>query len=341
MDVAILGSGPVGCATAAVATQCGHAVRLVRPRGEAAARLRRLRLEGAVEADIALPFAEGIEAVDGARVVVLAVPATAYRDVLPALTSVMRPEATVIFSGGLSLAPLWLSERLPASCGVVAWGTTLATASFLAPDVVRVGTVRARFDVAPLPPERSQAALDLCTALFGDRFDLAQGGVLASALSNINPIAHAAQVLTNLSRIDRAETWPLFGCFTESGAGMCLAMDAERLALAKACGVAVRSIEAHYHLSYHVPQGPLAGMAAAMQARGLGPHGPTTLSHRYIDEDMPFGLAFLEALGAARGVPTPALSGALTLLAAAAGRDLRRRNWLLPELRLGALSGTG
>ena len=64
----------------------------------------------------------------------------------------------------------------------------------------------------------------------------------------------------------------------------------------------------------------------------MGPNGPITLRHRYVEEDMPFGLAFLEAMGAAAGVPTPAVSGALTLLGAASGQDLRAANWLLFEL---------
>lgn len=339
MQVAILGTGPVGCATAAVAAQHGHAVRLVRPRGAAPARGRRLRFQGALEAELDIPWAEGIGAVAGAAAVVLAIPGTAYRDVLPALAAAAERGMTIIFGGALSLAPLWLAQRVPAGCNVVAWGTTLATGSVVAPDLLRVGTVRARFDIAPLAPADPQAALGVCAALFGDRFDLAAGGVVASALSNINPIAHAAQVTTNLSRIDKGEAWPLFGCFTESGAAMCRALDAERMAIAAAYGASVRSIETHYHLSYHVPLGPLATMVAEMQARGLGPNGPTTLRHRYVEEDMPFGLAFLEAAGEAAGVPTPAISGALTLLGAAAGQDLRAANWLLPDLPLRALCG--
>ena len=56
---------------------------------------------------------------------------------------------------------------------------------------------------------------------------------------------------------------------------------------------------------------------------------------------MPFGLACLEAAGEAAGVPTPAISGALTLLGAVAGQDLRAANWLLPDRPLRALCGAG
>jgi opine dehydrogenase len=54
--------------------------------------------------------------------------------------------------------------------------------------------------------------------LFGDRFTL--GNILASALLNVNPVARAAEVLPNLSRIDKRESWPLFGNPTPSAARM-------------------------------------------------------------------------------------------------------------------------
>ncbi len=331
MRVAVLGAGPVGMATAAVLSRGGHDIRLVRPRGEAAERALTVRLAVAMEGEATLPLVEGIAGIAGHEVVVLAIPGTAYRAVLPALADAVAPGATVIFGGALPLAPVWLARRLGGRAGVIAWGTTLATASRQADGTLRVGTIRARFDIAPLPPADPAASLALCRTLFGDRFGLAEGGVLASALSNINPIAHAAQVLPNLSRIDRREDWPLFGNFTESACAICLALDAERLAVARGFGIAVRDIATHYHLSYHVPLGPLAGIAAEMQKRGLGPLGPKTLPHRYVQEDMPFGLAFLEAAGRRAGVPTPAVSGALTLLSAAVGQDLRAANFLLRE----------
>lgn len=334
MRVAVLGSGPVGRATAGALAGQGHAVRLIRPRGAAPEHPLPLHFQGALDASMTIPLAEGIDAIGDAEAVVLAIPATAYRDVLPPLARLARPGSSIVFGGALSLAPLWLARQAAAGVAVIAWGTTLATASLLGGDAVRVGTIRARFDIAPLPPADPAAALALCGALFGDRFDLASGGALASALSNVNPIAHAAQVMGNLTRIDRQEAWPLFGCFTESVAAICAALDAERMAIAAAFGVEVRSIQTHYHLSYHVPLGPIAAMVAAMEARGLGPNGPTTLRHRYVEEDMPFGLAFLEALGRAADVATPALSGALALLGAAVGQDLRAPNWLIGALGL-------
>ena len=57
-----------------------------------------------------------------------------------------------------------------------------------------------------------------CRDLFGDRFTL--GNILASALLNVNPVARAAEVLPNLSRIDKRESWPLFGNPTPSAARM-------------------------------------------------------------------------------------------------------------------------
>ena len=47
----------------------------------------------------------------------------------------------------------------------------------------------------------------------------------------------------------------------------------------------------------------LDAMAAEIDRRGMGPNGPDQLEHRYVIEDAPFGLVFMEAL--ARIAPRP------------------------------------
>src|SRR5262249_15266453 len=161
-----------------------------------------------------------------------------------------------------------------------------------------------------------------CRTLFGDRFTLADD-VLAVALANVNPIAHAAEVLPNLTRIDRQEEWPLFHNLTVSGARILAALDAERLGIAPALGKPGRAIEEHYRLSYHVDGADIAAIAEAIHHKYPAPAGPKTLDHRYVVEDVPYGLVFLEALARCAGVDVPNISGAIALLASACGRDFR------------------
>jgi opine dehydrogenase len=270
---------------------------------------------------------------------VIALPGYAYPDVLPQVLPVLQTDQTLIFGGALSLAPLWIYERardrnvFPL---IVGWGTTLATARRSQQADVEINTIRARFEAAALPATRGAPALERCVALFGDRVTLVDN-MLVTALSNVNPVAHAAQALTNLTRMERGEHWLLFDCLTPAAARICEAIDHERIAIARALGLTVRSIEEHYRLSYHVTQATVADIARAIHARDGAPPGPKTLEHRYILEDMPYGLAVYERLAAVVNVPVPVMSAAITLAQAAYGRDFRRENALLCELGIDRL----
>lgn len=336
MRIAVLGAGPIGALSAALAARGGHEVALVSPRGAprlGAAQGGRIawRCAGGLAWEGEAALLDGLADLADWPVVLLAIPGDAYPAVLPGLKAVLRPGQTVICGGALSLAPLWLAERTPAE--IVAWGTTLGTARILPDRSVQVGTLRGRFEQAALPAARAEALLALTQDLFGDHFTPV-GSLLVPLLSNINPVAHAGQVIPNLSRIERGETWQLFDHFRATGARIAGAIDAERIAVAAAFGVQVRSLARHYHLSYHVPEGSIAEIAAAIEARGLAPRGPAKLAHRYLDEDIPFGLVVYETLGALAGVPTPMLSAAITLLSRAADRPFRTLNPLLGELGL-------
>ncbi len=346
--VAIVGAGAIGRATAAYLAHHGHRPALWSPSGEKTAPLvraaaargqpdpRRGRLvyEGVLAGTAEIDVLAGAEELAGYDVVVVALPGHAYAAVLPGVVPYLHAGQTVIVSGALSLVPLWLSESAGAPGArptVAAWGTTLATARITGEARVLINTVRAQFEVAAIPAHAGEAARAACSALFGDRFVLVDN-ILATALLNVNPVAHAAEVLPNITRIECREDWPLFQYMTPAAARICEAIDGERLAIARGFGIEVRSIEEHYHLSYHVPRGSVAEIAAAIHAKYGGPPGPTTLEHRYLLEDVPYGLVFYEALARVVATPVPNLAAAITLLSTAYGRDFRCDNPLLVEM---------
>ena len=341
MRLAIIGAGPVGALSAVLAAAHGHDVAVWCPRGaprvghRTGARLT-IRCVGALAGEADAAMLDGPAALADWPNLLLAIPGDAYPQILPMILPVLSDGHVVVCGGALSLAPLWLAERATAQGrqpGIVAWGTTLGTGRILPGRDVQVGTIRARFELAALPAARLGELAALCAALFGDRFDAA-GSLLVPLLSNINPVAHAGQTIPNLSRIERGEAWQLFECFGNAGARIAEAIDAERCAVARAFGMRVRSLARHYHLSYHVPEGSVASIAAAIEAGGRGPGGPARFMHRYFEEDIPFGLAVYETLGRIAAVATPNLSSCLTVLSTALDRPFRSLNPLLDQLGL-------
>lgn len=348
-SVAIVGAGPVARASAVLLVRNGHAAALWSPSGRktaalapAAAGRARLPYTGCISGGIEVGIITDPAQLAQHDVVLVAVPGNAYPAILPRITPHLHAAQTVIVSGALSMAPLWLYERSGkpgARPLLVSWGTTIATARLPNPAGVQVNTVRTRFEAAALPEYRGDEALAICRELFGDHFSPAP--LLATALLNVNPVAHVAEVLPNLTRIDRREAWSLFGCLTPSAARLGEAIDLERQAIARAYGLEVRSIQEHTHLSYHVPLGSYAEMAAAIDAGGGSPLGPVTLEHRYLLEDVPYGLVFYEALAAIAGVAVPNISASITLFSTVSGHDFRNENPLLRELALDRLSPSG
>jgi len=213
------------------------------------------------------------------------------------------------------------------------WGTTLLTARQQSETSVKINTVRQKVDIATLPQSAIDQGLALCTKLFGDRF-VARDGLLAIALSNLNPQNHLGIALLNLTRMEKGEAWGQGEHVTPAVGSVIESLDAERLAIAETFGLSVRTVFEHFSLSFHVPMGSVSEMNQQMHSEGRGGMGPSTIDSRYIFEDVPFGLVPTALLGRMTGKPAVLHEAGTTLLAAATGRDLSAENDLLSELAL-------
>ena len=337
MRVAILGAGAIAFGTAALLCRDGHQPVLWSPSGRRTAALSEgapLHASGAIEGSFRPLVAAGCEeAIGAAEAVLIAVPGYAHRRVLDQAAPHLRADQVVIYSSHMSFGALYLGRLLAArgvEVPIVALGTTLVTGRQPGPAAVAVGSVRARLDAAVLPSRAAQA-MAVCRRLFGDRF-VERDGLLAIALSNLNPQNHLAIALCNLTRMEKGEDWSQNGNITPAVATLIEALDGERLAIAAAFGVQVRTIREHFHLSFDVPMGSLAEMTAILAARPGDTRGPATLDTRYVTEDVPFGLVPTLRLAELAGVAVPLHAGGVAIVSALYGRDFAAENDILPAL---------
>lgn len=338
MRVSILGAGAAAYGAAAQLLIGGHDPLLWSPSGQSTVELAAgapLRAIGAIETSCRPRIAQSAkEAVTGSDVVMLAMPGNAHKLALEATAEHLRADQPVIISSHASFGALYLS-RLLAERGVkapiVAWGTTLTTGRRTSPTEVTVNSLRSKIDIATVPEAELEAGHALCTALFGGRF-VKRDGLLAIALSNLNPQNHLAIALFNLTRMEHGERWGQAENVTPAVGRVMEMLDAERLAIAKAFDVSVRTIKEHYAFSYQLPVASIAEMNAELHRRGNGGFGPTTLNSRYVLEDAPFGLLPTILLGRLAGQPARLHEAGLTMLSAAYGRDFVKDNDLLPAL---------
>ena len=339
MKVGIAGAGGIGFASAAWLAHGGHTVCLWSPRGASADGLRAgpLRSSGVLETEARVEVADSAQALCGfADVLLLAVPVNGHRAVMDQLLPHLRDAQAVIVSSMASLSALYLAEAARArGCDVTvaSFGTTVLTARRDGPDHVRIMTRRPALGVSALPMSRTQATVVLCGKLFGDGFS-AHENVLASALTNINPAAHGPLALFNWTRIERAENWPQYHYMTPSVAAVIEKLDGERLALARAFGLQVRTIERHFAESFSTTSERLADIAAELHAKRGGPPGPTDMGTRFLSEDVPYGLVFCAELGRIAGVAMPATQTVIAAASLLANRDFAAENDLIEPLRL-------
>lgn len=344
LTVGIAGAGAVAFATAACLENAGHRAILWSPSGKSTARLaagEALTAKGALDGQ----FHPGVvvsaqDLVASADLVLVALPGYGHKAVLDAISPYLRDGQPVIISSHASFGALYLLRqvarrgvRLP----VTVWGTTLATARQPDRATVLVNTIRSKIDVATVPVARAAEGLALCRTLFGDCF-VPRDDLLAISLSNLNPQNHMGIALCNMTRMEHGETWSQGGNVTPNVGRLMEALDAERVAIATALGLKVRTIFEHYYLSYHVPVAPIAEMNAELHRKGIGGQGPATADSRYVTEDVPYGLAVTAALGKMAGHPAVLHQAGVDLFSAMYGRDFLAENTLLTEIGLDRLT---
>ncbi len=344
MRVGILGAGAVAYGTAAYLAQAGHEPILWSPSGKRTVELAAgtpLTATNAIEG----VFKPGVasccaDAVVDADAVVIALPGYAHKMALEAAAPHVREGQPIIISSHMSFGALYLSKLLAArgvQASIIAWGTTLTTGRQSSLSEVNVMTVRQKLDLATVPESAIDAGQALCSKIFGDRF-VKRDGLLAIALSNLNPQNHLGIALLNLTRMERGEDWGQGENVTPTVGRLIEALDLERLAIAKSFGLTVRTVQEHFSLSFHVPMGGVSEMNQEMHRQGRGGMGPKTVDSRYVLEDVPFGLLPTTLLGRLAGVPATLHESGITLLSAAYGREFSLENDLLSELDLKDMS---
>lgn len=347
--IAIVGAGAGGCAAAAHLGQLGFETRLYSASEEALAPLRAIggvRYEGVLGegfTPIARITRDPAEALDGAEVVMLVSPAHRHETWVSAIAPHLRPEQVLFVSPGhtLLLIPTVLRRhgiRAPVFCET-------ATLPYMCrrpePPTVRIFRVSKFMIFSAFPGKETPRLHEIIRTVYPTIRPHAS--LLDTLFPYGNAIHHPPSTLANAGRIEATggDFYFYYDGITPSVGCLIDAVDRERRAVAAALGATpMPFVELFYAMGYTTEAAYRTGLAYEAFHQSEPDRwikAPTTLDHRYLLEDVPYGVVPYSELGRLAGVPTPVIDATIHLASTAMGRDFRAAGLTLERLGLGGV----
>jgi opine dehydrogenase len=163
------------------------------------------------------------------------------------------------------------------------------------------------------------------------------GNALSGALMNAGPIIHPPLILMNAGPLEASDKYDIHNEGTQPAVrAVTDRLDAERIAVREALGFGAP----HYPLKDHYTSDRwMYGDAHKKLVQSGDWREPVPLrEHRYMTEDVVFGLAFLVSVARWARVPAPIAEGLLAVAGGILGKDLTQGERTLRALGLAELS---
>jgi opine dehydrogenase len=334
MRIAVLGGGHGAYAAAADLTEQGHEVRHWRRKAaELSSKITLIDEKGS--RPVTVNSAKRIEdAVGRAELILIPGPATAQMDIARAMAPHVRDGQVVFLPpgtfGSYAMAQVVKAKLLWAETGTLPW-----LARKRGPSEVAI-TIRAvRLPTGVYPATEKDRAITVIRKAFPSVESC--GNALSGALMNAGPIIHPPLILMNAGPLEASGDYDIHSEGTQPAIrAVTDRLDQERIALREALGFGAP----HYPLKDHYTSDRwMYGDAHKKLVKSGDWREPVPLrEHRYMTEDVAFGLAFLVSVARWAKVPAPVAEGLLAIAAAILDKDLTQGERTLRALGLAELS---
>lgn len=351
LQITVIGAGHGGKAMAADLAARGYAVRLYNRTYENIEVI-------AIRRGIEITFEDGrrdigylrcvtsniAEAIAGAQLIMVVVPASAHRDIALACAPHLKDEQVIVLNPGRTGGAFEFRQVLH-EAGCTADVTIAEAETFLfasrseGPAEAHIFRRKNTLPLAALPATQTEAVLSLVQEVY-PQF-IAARNVLYTSLNNMGAIFHPALTLLNAGWIEATGgdfefyidgVTPSIGRILER-------LDRERVTVATAMGVRAQSAQEWLARAYSA-HGDTLHEAIHANPGYKGITAPRTLRHRYIFEDVPYSLVPIAELGRRFGVDVVGMEAMIQLACILHGTDYRHRGRTLKRMGLEGLSLT-
>lgn len=273
------------------------------------------------------------------KVIMVTTPSSAHRDIAKILAGHVDESYVVILNPGRTFGVLdfmrVLRENGCRSLPLIAETQTIVyTCRRDASNGVTLYALKDGVKIAAYDRLDTMRVLSYLPACIRDHFIPAQSFVETS-LGNVGMILHCVPVLMNVGWIEnkKVDFKYYYDGISPTIAGILEQLDAERLAVADVMGYPVESLSEWLVRTYHT-QGSNLFERLQNNACYHEIDAPADIHHRYIEEDVPNGLAALESAGAYFGVKTPVTTTVIDFANLVMRTDYRKTGRDYAELHL-------
>jgi opine dehydrogenase len=291
---------------------------------------------------LALVTSDMQDALAGADVIMVVVPSSAHAAIAAAAAPHLRDGQIVVLHpgrtcGALEFAKVLADRSCLADVTVAEAETFLYASRSDGPAQTRIFRIKEAVPLAALPATRTQRVLEALRDAYPQYIDGVN--VLHTGLNNMGAIFHPALTLLNAGRIESTHGDFQFYIdgVTPSVAGVLEVLDRERVTVAASLGIRARSAMDWLEMAYNA-SGANLNEAIHNQPGYYGIKAPSTLSHRYIFEDVPMSLVPIAALGQHYGVSVRGMDSIIQLACIIHKTDYWRRGRTPAKLGLAQLS---
>jgi opine dehydrogenase len=344
----VIGAGHGGKAMAADLAVRGFAVNLY---NRSADRIQEIALRN----EIGLTYEDGrhkrgpmsgvtsdiAEALDGADVIMVVLPASGHREVACLCAPHLRDGQIIVLNpgrtgGALEFHQILLRAGCTADAMVAEAGTFIFASRSTGPAEARIFRRKNSVPLAALPAVHTGHVLEVVCEAYPQFIPAPD--VLHTSLDNMGAIFHPALTLLNAGWIERTKGDFQFYIdgVTRSTARTLKVLDRERVTLASALGVRTRPALRWLKDAYSA-KGNTLYEAIQGNPGYQGIRAPRNLRHRYIFEDVPFSLVPMLSLGKQFGVSTWAIDAMVRLACVAHGTDYYSRGRTVEDMGLKGL----